>query len=153
MTVLTLRTAIEPFGPAGALVLSDADVELLGGGRRAAVVVKVGERSARLRLAVMGGQNVIGLSRANRTLLAVEIGQEVEAEVSLDESPRTVTVPDDLLAALAAEPALLARFEALPYTHRREFVEWVEQAKRSQTRQRRVTGTMERLREREPSPG
>lgn len=37
-----------------------------------------------MRLAVMGGVNVIGLSKANRALLGVEIGQVVEAEVALD---------------------------------------------------------------------
>ncbi len=55
-----------------------------GGGRRAAVVVHVADRTARVRLAVMGGVNVIGLSKANRALLGVEIGQVVEAEVALD---------------------------------------------------------------------
>lgn len=94
----------------------------------------------------MGGVNVIGLSKANRALLGVEIGQVVEAEVALDEAPRTVAVPPDLAAALASEPDLAARFEGLAFTHRREYVGWVEQAKRADTRQRRVAGTLERLR-------
>ena len=102
--------------------------------------------AARVRLAVMGGVNVIGLSKANRALLGVEIGQVVEAEVALDEAPRTVAVPPDLAAALASEPDLAARFEGLAFTHRREYVGWVEQAKRADTRQRRVAGTLERLR-------
>ena len=133
-------------GPAGALVLDDQQVEELGGGRRAAVVVRIGGRTARLRLAVMGGLNLIGLSRANRDLLGVELGQAVEAEVSLDEAPREITVPEDLAAALGGEPGLQARFDALAPSHRRQYVDWVVEAKRPQTRQRRVEGTLDRLR-------
>lgn len=150
VSVLHLHTVIEPMGPAGALVLSDDQVSQLGGGKRAAVVVRIGEHSARLRLAVMGGLNLIGLSKANRAGLHVTIGQRVDAEVWLDEAPRTVAVPEDLLAALAGEPDLRTRFEALPFTPRREFVEWIEQAKRPQTRQRRIAGTLDRLRDSNP---
>ena len=133
-------------GPAGALVLDEQQVEQLGGGRRAAVVVRIGGRTARLRLAVMGGLNLIGLSRANRELLGVELGQDVEAEVSLDEAPRDVTVPEDLAAALAGEPGLKSRFDGLAPSHRRQYVDWVVEAKRPETRQRRVEGTLDRLR-------
>lgn len=147
MTVLHLHTVIEPMGPAGALLLSDEHVSALGGGKRAAVVVRIGDHSARLRLAVMGGLNVIGISKANRGLLHVGIGETVDAEVWLDDTPRTVAVPDDLMVALVSEPQLKIRFESLPFTHRRELVEWVEQAKRPETRQRRIAGTLDRLRE------
>jgi len=146
MSTLRLRTGIEPMGPAGAIVLTDGQVAQLAGGKRAAVVVRIGDRSARLRLAVMGGLNVIGLSRANRALLGVELGEEVDAEVTLDEAPREVTVPVDLAAALAAEPELGAHFDGLAFTHRREYVDWVEQARKPETRQRRIAATLERLR-------
>jgi hypothetical protein len=55
-----------------------------------------------------------------------------------DESP----VPDDLLAALRGAGAL-ERWEALPPSHRREYLVWVEEAKREATRQRRVATTAE----------
>lgn len=147
MTELHLHALIEPMGPAGALILSDDQVGQLAGGKRAAVVVRIGDREARLRLAVMGGQNVIGLSKANRALLGVDIGHTVDAIVSRDDVPRTVVVPDDLMAALASEPTLRTRFDRLPYTHQREFIEWVEQAKKPETRQRRIIGTLDRLRD------
>lgn len=129
------------------MILTDEQVTELGGGKRAAVTVRIGERTARLRLAVMGGQNVIGLSKANRALLQVELGQAVDAEISLDEAPREVAVPDDLAAALAGEPELKAHFEGLAFSHRRQYVEWVTEAKKPETRQRRVDGTLEKLRQ------
>ena len=92
MAALEFTRRLEPRGPAGALVLTDAEVATLGGGKRAAVLVRVGERQADLRLAVMGGENLIGMSRAARAELGVEIGQELTVTVALDES-RAVRKP------------------------------------------------------------
>ena len=47
-------------------------------------------------------------------------------------------VPDDLAAALRAQPAAQANFEAFPPSCRREYVEWVTQARRPETRTRRI---------------
>ena len=56
MAEVVLHTRVERRGPAGALLLTDAQVSDLGSGKRAPVVVTIGDRSARLRLAVMGGE-------------------------------------------------------------------------------------------------
>ncbi|MFE7844405.1 YdeI/OmpD-associated family protein [Microbacterium sp. NPDC057407] len=134
---LRLRTVLAPFGPAAAIELTDEQVAELGGGKRAAVVVGIGDRSARLRLGVMDGRNVIGLSKANRAALGVEIGDEVDATIDLDGGEREVDVPDDLAAALAAADAR-AGFDALSYSRRKELVRGVVEAKKPETRQRRV---------------
>ena len=52
VAILELKRTLEPRGPAGALVLTDEEVTVLGGGKRAAVLVRVGERQAKLRLGV-----------------------------------------------------------------------------------------------------
>ena len=101
---IRIRTTLEPNGPATAIELDDAQVEELGGGKRAAVRVTIGGRSAQLRLAVMGGQNLIGLSKASRAELGVELGDEVDALIELDTEPREIELPEDLAAALAAVP-------------------------------------------------
>lgn len=136
-----------PFGPATAILLTDAQVAELGGGKRAPVVVTIGDRSVRARLAVMGGQNCIGLSKAARASLGVDIGDEVAVTVALDEAPREVVVPDDLAAALAADPLVAQAFEKLAYTHRKEYAVWVTDAKRAETRARRVAQAVEMIRE------
>ena len=56
-----------------------------------------------------------------------------------------MTVPDDLRSALADDDAAPEAFEKLSYTHRREYVEWIEEAKRPDTRARRIAGTIERV--------
>ena len=147
MTDLTVTQTLQQQGPATALVLTDAQVEELGGGKRAAVVVRIGDRQARLRLGVMGGQNLIGMSKATRAELGVDFGDEVTATISLDEAPREVEVPPELAAALATDPEAAAAYEKLAFTHRKEYARWVGEAKKEETRQRRAAESLQMLRE------
>ncbi|MEV6879822.1 YdeI/OmpD-associated family protein [Amycolatopsis sp. NPDC051128] len=55
-------------------------------------------------------------------------------------------VPDELADALAAAPDAAAAFEALPPSHRREYVQWVSEAKKPETRVSRAQKTITRLR-------
>lgn len=142
---IRISTVLEPSGPATAIELDEAQIESLGGGRRAPVIVTIGERSARLRLAVMGGRNLIGISKANRTALGVEIGDTVDALIELDTAPREVEVPDDLAAALDAAPGAREAFEGLPYSHRKEHVNAILEAKRPETRDRRIAAAVAKL--------
>lgn len=147
MATLELTRVLAPRGPAGALVLTDEEVAVLGGGKRAAVLVRVGDREARLRLGVMGGENLIGMSKATRTDLGLEVGQQVTATITVDEAPREVDVPDDLAVALAGDAAAKDAFEALPFSARKEFAVWVGGAKRADTRARRLEDTLRMLHE------
>lgn len=52
-------------------------------------------------------------------------------------------VPDDLQAALAATPAAADTFERFPPSHRREYLEWIVEAKRPETRARRIAQAVE----------
>ncbi|HWT33106.1 MAG TPA: YdeI/OmpD-associated family protein [Microbacterium sp.] len=142
---LRIRTTLQPQGPATAIELTDEQVSALGGGKRAAVRVSIGERTVPLRLGVMGGRNLIGLSKAARADLGVEIGDTVEAVVELDMQERSVDVPDDLAAALGADPSVRAAFDALPYTARKEHARAVSEAKRPETRERRIAAIVAQL--------
>jgi hypothetical protein len=143
---LRLRTTLHPRGPAAAILLTDEQVERLGGGRKAFPVrVAVNGRELRLRLARMGGENMIGFSRAARREAGLEPGDEAEVEIALDEAPREVEVPADLAAALDADPEARRAFDALSFTHRKEYARWVGEAKRPETRERRVAETVERV--------
>lgn len=139
---LHIHTVLAPFGPATAIDLTDAQVEELGGGKRAAVVVDIGGRTARVRLGVMDGRNVIGLSKAVRAQLGVDIGDEVDATISLDTAEREVDLPDDLAAALDAAAGVRAAFEALSYSRRKELARGVADAKRPETRERRIAAVV-----------
>lgn len=139
-----IETVLKPQGPATAIELSDAQIEELGGGKRAAVLVTIDGRSARLRLAVMGGRNLIGLSKASRAELGVEIGDAIEALIELDTELRVVEVPHDLAAALATAGVREA-FDELAPSHRKEHVRAILDAKKPETRQRRIAAAIAKL--------
>ncbi len=132
------RLTLEPFGPAGAFLLTDEQVAVVGEGAKAfPVTVTVNGQVLPLRLSRMGGQNCIGLRRELRTQAGVELGGSYDVVVAKDESARTVEVPDEFAAALAAA-GLTERFAALAHTHRKEYVVWITDAKREQTRSDRI---------------
>ena len=60
---------------------------------------------------------------------------------------RTVTVPDDFAAALQKKKKALATFDGFSYSHRKEYVEWITEAKREETRERRIKQAIEWLAE------
>lgn len=145
--VLRETMTLEPRGPAGAFVLTDDQVARLGGGAKAfPVEVTIGAMTMKLRLARMGGENLIGLARAAREQVGVEIGQTLDVQIAADVSPRVVEVPADLATAFAADPGAAAAFERLAYSHRKEYVRWVTEAKREQTRIDRIAKAVEMVR-------
>lgn len=146
MTELRIRTVLEPMGPAGAIVLTDEQVASLSTAKAFPVTVGIGDRTARLRLARMGGKNLIGFSKANRTAMDLELGDEFDAVIAPDEVERTVEVPELLAAALDAEPALRTAYEALAFTRRKEMAVAIADAKQQATKERRLAAVLDELR-------
>lgn len=72
-------------------------------------------------------------------------GDTVHVTVRRDTEERVVTKPADLAALFAANPEAEALFDKLSYSHQREYVQWIEEAKRPETRDRRLAGTIEML--------
>lgn len=126
-------------------MLTDTQVDELGGGKRAAVTVTIGKKTARLRLAVMGGKNLIGISKANREALGVEIGDTVEAVITLDDAERTAELPDDV-AQVLSKAKLRKAFDALASSHQKEHVRAITEAKKPETRSKRIAAMLELLR-------
>ena len=147
MGVIRFRAQLQPRGPAAAVVLDDAQVADVGeGARRFPVAATVNGYTWRTSVARMKGEFVVGLSREVRQNAGVEAGDEVEVMLELDRAPREVEVPEALAAALAANPGAGAAFERLAFTHRKEYARWVAEAKREETRQRRVEQALEMIR-------
>src|SRR3954449_1422567 len=99
------------------------------------------------RLAVYGGRTYLGLRREIREAAGIEPGAAVDVVLELDDVPREVQVPAELEAVLAGGGALRATFDALSFTHRREYAEWVGGAKRRQTRDARAASAAQMLRD------
>jgi hypothetical protein len=147
MGVIQFRTRLHPRGPAAAVVLDDAQVAEVGeGARRFPVVATINGYSWRTSVARMGGEFLLGLNREVREAAGVQAGDEVEVAIELDTAPREVDVPEDLQAALTADPAAKAAFDGMAFTHRKEYARWIAEAKREETRQRRVQQALEMIR-------
>lgn len=143
---LKMQATLQPRGPAAAVVLDDAGVQVVGeGAKRFPVRATVNGYTWRTSVARMRGEFLVGLSRAVCEAAGVKAGDTVEVELALDTAPREVDVPAQLAEALKANPAALAAFDALAYTHRKEYARWVEEAKREDTRERRITKAIEML--------
>jgi hypothetical protein len=128
------------------ITVPDRVVEGLGGSKRPAVRVTIGSYTYRTTIAKMGGVYLIPVAKENRDAAGVAAGQEVEVHVALDEAPREVVVPDDVAQALAAEAGLREAFDALAFSHRKEHVRSVEEAKTEATRERRIVKVVEAAR-------
>lgn len=82
----------------------------------------------------------------NQELLAgaqAQVGDTVTVMLTEDQAPRTVTLPEDLQSALAAAPQVAEGFHRLSYSHQKEFVTWITQARKPETRAGRVAKTLE----------
>lgn len=84
------------------------------------------------------------MSAENRAAANVEAGDEVDVEIERDAAPREVAVPADLAGALDGEPGLRDAFDSLSYTHRKEHVRSLEEARKPETRARRLEKTWRR---------
>ena len=87
----------------------------------------------------------IVVNRSVKAATGVDAPERVRVTMALDTKPRTVQVPRELADALADDAAAKAAFRALSFTHKREYVEWVEDAKRPETRARRIAGAVDKV--------
>jgi len=142
---MEFRTTVTLGGKtATGLQVPDEVVTALGAGKRPPVVVTVGGHTYRSTVAPMGGSFWIPLAAEHREAAGLTAGDEVDVVVEHDAAPREVALPDDLAAAFDDDAR--AFFDGLAPSHRKEWVRWVEEAKKPETRAARVEKTVESIR-------
>ena len=146
----TFETVVRLEGKTATMFEVPLDVRAVFGRARPPVLVTVNDHTYRSTVAVYDGRYYLPLNRTNRAAAGVEAGDAVKVSIEVDDAPRVVDVPDDLAAALAGDPAVAAAFDGLSYSHQSEYVEWIEEAKKPETRARRIGKAVERLREGKP---
>ena len=119
-------------------------VAALGGGGRIPVVASFDGVGYRGSIASMGGCMALGVLKSIRNELGKGDGDAVTVTVERDTGERVVEVPEDLAAALA-EAGLREAFDGLSYSHRREHVNAINDAKKAETRARRIAKALEML--------
>ena len=121
-------------------------MKALGDRPRLPVRIVINGAGHRTSIANMGMGPMIGVPAALRRASGVECGQRIAVSVEADRLERTVEVPPDFTDAMTA--AQRRAYDGMSYTHRKEYVQWIEAAKRPETRARRIKLALEKLRER-----
>jgi hypothetical protein len=122
-------------------------VAALGPSRKPAVRVTIAAHTYRSTIATRSGVFLLGVSAENRAAAGVAAGDELDVDLQLDTGPREVTVPPDLMGALAGDARARGFFDTLTHSQKQWYVLPIEQAKAAETRERRVAKAIAMLRE------
>ena len=142
----TFTATIQNAGGGGAFVEVPFDVEKAFGSKRPKVKALIEGVPYRGLLVRMGGPNhMLIILKGIREQIGRTFGDEVKVVVEADVKPRVIEMPKDLMKELKKDKDAKAFFDKLAYTHQREYVQWVTEAKKEETRQSRIVKTMERL--------
>lgn len=81
---------------------------------------------------------MIGITQAIREAIGKDFGDQIDVQIQEDQSVRCVNVPDDFLMSLQAQPSALQYWNTLSYSQQRKYVQWIESAKKRETRMQRI---------------
>jgi hypothetical protein len=122
------------------------DVKEVFGAMKVPVKVQINEAEYRTTIFRMGGKYMMAVPKVFRDAAGIKAGEKITVTLEKDTEKRTVEVPPDLAAALA-KSRLSESFSKLSYTYQKEAVNSVSEAKREETRARRIEKTIEMLKE------
>ncbi len=133
-------------GGGGGFVEIPFDVEKVFGSKRPKIRALIEGVPYRGTLVRMGGEHhMLIVLKGIREQVGKTFGDEVKVVVEADTEPRRVEIPEDLLKEFKKNKDAKALFDKLAYTHQREYVRWIEEAKREETRTNRTVKTIEML--------
>ena len=142
----TFKAVIQNAGGGGAFVDIPFDVEKEFGAKRPKVKALIEGVPYRGLLVRMGGEShMLLILKSIREQIGKTFGDEVKISVELDSEPRVLEIPADLQKQLKKDKDAKSFFEKLSHTHQKEYVNWINEAKKEETRQRRVAGAIEML--------
>lgn len=122
------------------------DVQAVFGKKKVPVRVSINGAEYRSTIFFMGGRYMMVVPKVFREAAGVKAGEKITVTMEKDEEKRTVEIPNDLAAALE-KSGLSEVFSKMSYTHQKEYVNSISDAKREQTRARRIEKTIEMLKE------
>jgi hypothetical protein len=124
------------------------DVEKEFGSRRPKVKATIDGVPYRGALVRMRTEcHILGVLKEIRDQIGKTFGDEVRVTVELDTEPREVDVPPELAEALKKEKDAQDYFNSLSYSHKREYVGYILEARREETRRNRIMKTVEMLKQ------
>jgi hypothetical protein len=121
------------------------------GKARAPVKITVNGVELRSTVMVYGGKPYIGFRKDIRDQAKLAAGKKVTIHIEADTEPRVVEAPPDLKKALKADAAAKSAWESLSFTHQKEHVQALLDAKKPETRASRLTKTLQMLKTKAPA--
>lgn len=118
------------------------DVEVVFGAKRVPVKAVINGAEYRGSIARMSGNYMLGIPKEFRERAGIAAGDNIVITIEKDTAERTVETPSDLAAALEGSN-LEDAWNKLSYTHRKEHVRAIEEAKAADTRTRRINKAIE----------
>lgn len=104
-------------------------------------------------LVKMGGDcHMLGITQRVRKETGKNPGDSVHIILEEDTEERIIETPEALLKLLKKEPELLKFFNGLSYTHRKEYIRWIVEARKEETRKNRLVKAMELIRKNVKTP-
>ena len=144
----TFTAVIQNAGGGGAFVEVPFDVEKEYGSKKPKVKAMIEGVPYRGTLVRMGTEcHLLIILKDIREQIGKTFGDEVTITLEPDTAPRLVEIPKDLMKELKKEKEAKAFFDKLSYTHQKEYVAWINDAKKEETRQNRIVKTIEMLKQ------
>jgi hypothetical protein len=148
------KATIESVGSAGACVLFPFDVkkEFGTGGQVPVKATFDGVPYTGTMVKYGHPQHMLPILKAIQQKMGKGPGDIISVVVERDETVRTVAVPEEFEKLMKKE-GVLAAFEKLSHTNRKEYCRWITEAKKEETRIRRLTKAIEMLKTGVKTPG
>lgn len=148
----TFTAIIQNAGGGGAFVDVPFDVDEAFGSKRPKVKAMIEGVPYRGTLVRMGSEcHMLLILKGIRAQIGKDFGDKVTITVEPDNEPRVVAMPADLMNEFNKDKDARAFFDKLAYTHQKEYVKWIEEARREETRLARVAKTIEMLKKEKKS--
>ena len=121
------------------------DVKTTFGEARAPVQMTFCGETHQNRVAVYGGKYILGIWKAVLEKHDLRDGASLEVTLEHDTAPRTIEPPKELAAALAKNAKAKAGWDAMSYTHQREWANAIAEAKKPETKTKRIEQAIEAM--------
>ncbi|HEY0831140.1 MAG TPA: YdeI/OmpD-associated family protein [Candidatus Dormibacteraeota bacterium] len=137
----------DPSGPGTYVAVPEDVAGVLGLKGRPKIRAVIAGHPYRGSLMPMGdGTFVLGVLKAIQQAEGLKRGDTITVELEIDTAPRVIEPPADLARALARDKGAKAAWEKLSYTNQREVARSLDDAKRPETRERRLAAALNKLR-------
>jgi hypothetical protein len=131
----------------GAYIEPPFDVEEVFGAKRVKVIATFDGVEYHGSIVRMGGCYMLGITKEIRTKIGKNFGDTVSVTIEKEEEERTIEIPADFTEVLKNNPEAMKTYDGLSYTGKRDYIRWITDAKKAETRLNRIEKSVQLLSE------